>query len=123
MRGREENLSLLEQGFYHHKLLSDLACNQICVFHHSVQCEDVAHHQTQAVQLEFQMVIWYTRLPEGVQKLLSDGVAQVFPVICGQTCHAVQLYFLTVHASDDLPVECIYHTVGASDDRSRSLHT
>ncbi len=42
------------------------------VVHHSVLDGDVTHHQTQAVQLELQLVIRHARGCQGVLKLLSE---------------------------------------------------
>ncbi len=67
----------LGQRFYRNKLPSDLSHDHFGVVHYSVLDGDVTHHQTQAVQLQFQLVIRHARGRQGVQKLLGEEVTQM----------------------------------------------
>ncbi len=72
----------------------------------------------QAVQLELQLVIRHTRGCQGVQKLLSEEVAQVGMIFWCQTRYAMQRDLSSVHPFQDFGVEVVHHCIPAGDDGS-----
>ena len=74
---REENLLVFRQGFHCHKFPSNGPHYYLGVIHDAVLDRDVTHHQTQAVQFQFQMVVWYTGWLQGMQELLSEELAEM----------------------------------------------
>ena len=113
---REENLPVLRERFHGHVLPSDLSQNHLGVVHHAVLDGDVSHHETQAVQLQPEVVIGHAGRLEGVQELLGERVFQSSVMLGIQTCHAVQCHHWAVQFGQDLAVQFVHSDVGPGDD-------